>query len=91
MDSPLVNKLEEMQRSRQERMKKMVEKLHALGLNGVDFDEVCAKTRSDAVGRLHLAKLLVEKKYVTSIDAAFEKYLAEGARAYFPKFQQTAF
>jgi len=43
MDSPLVNKLEEMQPLAPERMKKMVEKLHALGLNGVDFDEVVPK------------------------------------------------
>jgi predicted metal-dependent phosphoesterase TrpH len=43
------------------------------------------------LGRLHLAKLLVARKYVRSIDEAFEKYLGEGAAAYFPKFKQTPF
>jgi len=88
-DSPLVLKLEGMQAARQERMKKMVAKLKELGLLDIEFEDVCAQTRSDAVGRLHLAKLLVAKGHVPSLDAAFNKYLGEGASAYFPKYQQT--
>jgi hypothetical protein len=88
-DSPLVLKLEGMQAARQERMKKMVAKLKELGLLDIEFEDVCAQTRSDAVGRLHLAKLLVAKGHVSSLDAAFNKYLGEGASAYFPKYQQT--
>jgi hypothetical protein len=78
-----------MQAARQERMKKMVAKLKELGLLDIEFEDVCAQTRSDAVGRLHLAKLLVAKGHVSSLDAAFNKYLGEGASAYFPKYQQT--
>ncbi len=89
--SPLVRKLKEMQGARMERMKKMIIRLKELGLKDVELDQVCSQTRSDAVGRLHLAKVLVAKKHVHSIEAAFDKYLAEGAAAYFPKFFQTPF
>jgi 3',5'-nucleoside bisphosphate phosphatase len=89
VDSPLVMQLRSMQDARLERMKKMVAKLKELGLADIEFDDVCMQTRSDAVGRLHLAKLLVAKGHVTSLDAAFVKYLGEDAPAYFPKYQQT--
>jgi predicted metal-dependent phosphoesterase TrpH len=88
-DSPLVQKLAGMQAARMERMKKMVAKLKELGLLDIEFNDVCAQTRSDAVGRLHLAKLLVAKGHVPSLDVAFNKYLGEEAPAYFPKYQQT--
>lgn len=90
-DSPLVCKLKEMQQVRVERMKKMLEKLRELGVKEVTFEEVSELTASDSVGRLHLAKILVAKKIVPSIEAAFERYLAEGAAAYFPKYKQTPF
>ena len=89
VNSPLARKLAEIQAGRQERMKKMVAKLNELGLLDIEFEDVCAQTRSDAVGRLHLAKLLVAKGHVPSLDVAFDKYLGEGATAYFPKYQQT--
>ncbi|MBF0485767.1 MAG: PHP domain-containing protein [Candidatus Omnitrophica bacterium] len=86
---PLVGKLKDMQASRVLRMKKMVAKLHELGVKNITFEEVAELTKSDAVGRLHLAKLLVSKKVVPSLEMAFERFLAEGAAVYFPKYQQT--
>ena len=87
--SPLVLKLKDMQQARMERMKKMVAKLNALGFNDIRYEDVAIRTRSDAVGRLHLAQLLVEKRHVDNLDMAFERYLGEGAQAYFSKFRQT--
>ncbi len=87
--SPLALKLNEMQQVRMERMKKMVAKINTLGFPDIRFEDVASRTRSNAVGRLHLAQLLVEKGVVTGIEMAFEKYLGEGEQAYFSKFQQT--
>ncbi|MBF0387460.1 MAG: PHP domain-containing protein [Candidatus Omnitrophica bacterium] len=87
--SPLALKLNEMQDARMARMKKMVARLNSLGFPEIRFEDVASRTRSNAVGRLHLAQLLVEKKVVTSIEMAFEKYLGEGETAYFAKFKQT--
>ncbi|MBF0619701.1 MAG: PHP domain-containing protein [Candidatus Omnitrophica bacterium] len=89
--TPLIDKLQEMQDVRQSRMKKMVAKLYDMGIKDIDFDEVCGMTHSDAVGRLHLAKMLVKKGHVRTLDDAFIQYLGEGAAAYFPKYGQTPF
>lgn len=88
-DSPLVRLLGDIQQGRMERMRKMIAKLNQMGVIGISFEEVCGQLKSDAVGRLHLAKLLVTRGHVRSLDEAFEKYLGEGAPAYFPKFKQT--
>ncbi|NLE65364.1 MAG: PHP domain-containing protein [Elusimicrobia bacterium] len=88
-ESPLVRMLARMRQARMDRMERMLATLHGLGVTGISMEEVCARTRSNAVGRLHLAKILVEKGYARNLDQAFEKYLAEGGAAYFPKFKQT--
>jgi predicted metal-dependent phosphoesterase TrpH len=88
-DSPLVRQLKVMQQARIERMKKMLVRLNELGKGGIDLKDVAALTRSDSVGRLHLAKVLLERGHVSSLEEAFVKYLGEGAAAYYPKFRQT--
>ncbi len=88
-DSPLVRKLGEIQQGRMERMHKMISKLAQMGVGDISFEEVCGQLRSDAVGRLHLARTLLKRGHVRSLEEAFVKYLGEGAPAYFPKFKQT--
>lgn len=88
-DSPLVDKLQQMQMARIERMKKMLARLHTLGIRDISLEDVCGQTFSNAVGRLHLANMLVARGHVANRDAAFKRYLGEGASAYFPKFFQT--
>ena len=90
-NSPLVRQLKVMQQARIERMKKMLTRLNELGKGGIEFEDVAGLTRSDSVGRLHLAKILVERGHVGSLEEAFSKYLGEGAAAYYPKFKQTPF
>lgn len=90
-DSPLVRQLKVMQEARVERMKKMLACLNGLGKGGISLEDVAGLTRSDSVGRLHLAKLLLERGHVSSLDEAFTKYLGEGAVAYYPKFRLTPF
>ena len=88
---PLASRLREMQEARVARMKKMIARLRELGKADISLEDVAGLTHSDSVGRLHLAKLLVERGHARSIDQAFTYYLAEGACAYFPKFKQTPF
>ncbi len=47
--------------------------------------EDAQKSEENAVGRPHIAAVLLEKGYVTSIKEAFVKYLADGCPAYEPK------
>lgn len=88
-DASLVEQLTEMQNARAERMKQMIQKLEALGIHNISFEEINDAARTRALGRPHLAAALVEKKVVGSMRAAFDKFLAEGAPAYVPKFKQT--
>lgn len=89
--SPLIKSLYSIRAERVERMKKMLNRLEELGIKDLSYQEVSDKLKSDAVGRLHLAQLLVEKQVVPTLDMAFREYLAEGGKAYFPKFKQTPF
>ena len=89
--SPLVDKLGAIQQARIDRIHKMIEKLKGLGVNNITFEDVASRTHSNAVGRPHLAAALVEKGWVSSLKAAFDKYIGENGPAYFTKYNQTPF
>ncbi len=81
--------LEKIQQARLERLTKMIDKLKELGMGNITFEEVMALTKSNAVGRPHLAQLLVEKGWVRNIHEAFNRYLADGRPVCIPKYKQT--
>jgi hypothetical protein len=78
-----------MQEVRVKRIEVILEKLRKVGIDNIAAEEICALTKSNSVGRLHVAIMLQKKKWVSDIRQAFEKYLAEGACAYVEKYQQT--
>jgi len=81
----LHKKLEEIQQGRKDRLKKIIEKLQDLGFS-VSYDEII-KSAKDAksIGRPHVARIMVKKGYVRTIQEAFEQYLGEGKPAYVRK------
>lgn len=88
---PLFERLNVFLNARVDRMKQMLVNLKSAGINNIEYEEVAAMTRSNAVGRPHLAKLLVDKGWVGNMKQAFEMYLAEGRPGYAPKFKQSPF
>lgn len=88
---PLYEKIKEFLASRVRRMKQMISQLANLGLTGIDYEQVAAMTKSQAVGRPHLAQALVDHGYVKDSKEAFAKYLAQGMPGYVPKHEQTPF
>ena len=84
-----VAKLMCMQDTRIGRMQKMIDKLKELGVDNIELEEVCALAETRSVGRPHLALVLKQKGWVKEVKEAFDKYIAEGAPAYFPKYKQT--
>ncbi len=82
-------RIKHIQSARITRMHEMIEKLKALGIDNITSEEVSVLTRSDSVGRPHLATLLREKGWVKTNQMAFNKYLADDAPAFVPKFKQT--
>jgi predicted metal-dependent phosphoesterase TrpH len=74
--------------TRHNRGLQIIEKLNALGL-AVDPDDVVRKSGEGALGRPHIAAVLVDKGIVSTPAEAFEKYIAEGGPAYVPKYKMT--
>ena len=85
--SLLKEELTKMQAARVERIKKMIQKLKAQGIDNIDFAQDFGDTRSYSLGRPHLAMVLKQKGWVSSISEAFEKYLGEGCPAYVGKWK----
>ncbi|HEY6261635.1 MAG TPA: PHP domain-containing protein [Nitrospiraceae bacterium] len=80
-DPELNRRLSVLRESRHNRNPQIIERLRSLGLD-VTYEEVRALAGTESVGRPHIARLLMDKKYVTSAKDAFDRYLAEGRPAY---------
>jgi hypothetical protein len=63
----------------------MVEKLNRLGIP-IQMAHIMAKAGDAAVGRPHVADVMVEEGFVFSSNEAFYKYLGYGKPAYQPKY-----
>jgi hypothetical protein len=66
---------------RAQRIHRIAERLQALGLP-VDAAEVLALVREGSAGRPHVAQVMVQKGYVTTVKEAFDRYLRAGGPAY---------
>lgn len=89
-DANFLEKLTEMKNSRKDRINKMVKRLNDLGYK-ISLDKVQEIAGEGAIGRPHVAKALLEKKYVKSIKEAFIKLLSPGCPAYIPRYKITPF
>jgi predicted metal-dependent phosphoesterase TrpH len=69
---------------RDNRNPRIVEKLNELGV-AVSMQEWEDQAKGGVLGRPQLAAILHRKGYVSSIKQAFDKYLGQGAPAYFDK------
>ena len=68
---------------REARARGMVAKLARLGIS-VSYARIKAIAGDAMIGRPHVARVLLEAGYVSSIQEAFDKYLAEGKPAFVP-------
>lgn len=73
-----------LQKSRVLRIKSIAEKLQRLSLK-IHFEEILEYAKGESVGRLHVARALKDRKYVSDIQEAFQKYLRPGCPAYVPR------
>lgn len=91
----LLELLKRIRNDRINRIYKIVEKLKKLGIN-VDVNEIltlaclpAGRVDIGSVGRPHVARVLLQKGIVNSIQEAFNKYLDYNAPAYVPHFKLT--
>ncbi|TXK85703.1 PHP domain-containing protein [Paenibacillus sp. N3.4] len=85
-DVQFLQRLESLRETRTVRNQMMISRLQELGFDitmAEVLEEVAnTKGKGDTVGRPHLAAVLLNKGYVSSISEAFDKYLGTGAAAY---------
>lgn len=74
--------------ARKKRAEEILRKLAEAGAP-LDDERLLANPGGRAIGRLHIAKALIEKSHVRTINDAFHLYLGVGKPAYVPKFRLT--
>ena len=87
-NSDLLDYVQKFQDARRNRAEKIVARLNRLGVP-ITMAQVLYKAGDGAIGRPHVADVLVEEGFVFSHDHAFQKYLGYGKPAYQPKFVLT--
>jgi hypothetical protein len=85
-----LQQLERFQTARANRNQKLLKKLDDLGMR-VDYREVRKLAPRGVISRLHIARLMVEKDYVSSIGDAFEQWLNPGKPAYVKRMKVSPF
>lgn len=82
----LLTYLEQLKNSRIRRAEDVIFKLNKLNIK-IDMHDIdkYKNKENDFIGRVQIAKALVEKGYAKSINDAFEKYLSTHKPAYVPK------
>ncbi|PRX29885.1 hypothetical protein BX659_10898 [Orenia metallireducens] len=80
-DKNFINILADLKEARYNRIRKIVSKLNDLGLE-IAFDEVNKLADGGALGRPHIAQIMLNKGYVQEWSQAFDQYIAKGAPAY---------
>ena len=82
--SAIEESLREFRDRRQARAAQIVAKLNALGVP-ITFDDVLARAGDAAIGRPHLARVLIEGGWARDSRDAFDRYLGAGRPAYVAK------
>jgi len=80
----LQENLREYVRARERRNPLILRKLQELGYP-LDIEEVKAQAGGEVVNRPHIARAMLRRGYVQSVQESFDRFLANGAPAYAPK------
>ena len=86
-NAELQEKLEEISEARWTRFTEIVELLRGLGYEIGETEVLTDERFCKAVGRSHVARVMVRKGYFDSTRACFEQLLKRGCPAYVPHFQ----
>lgn len=82
--SAIEDSLREFRDRRRARAIQIVRKLNEIGVP-ITFDDVLARAGDAAIGRPHLARVLIEGGWARDSRDAFDRYLGAGKPAYVPK------
>ncbi len=68
------------------RNERILEKLADIGV-ALEWDAVEACAGEDVIGRPHIARAMIDREYVSTVQEAFDRYLAKGAPAYVDRYR----
>jgi predicted metal-dependent phosphoesterase TrpH len=86
-DNTLLNHtLGELQQARKNRNPRILTILNELGVN-ITLTQVQKEAGESQLGRPHIARLMIKKGYVKTINEAFDSYLSQGKPAYVDKYR----
>lgn len=80
-DEELIQLCEKLQEDRRNRILKTVDNLNEIGIN-ITIEEVHSKAGGSILSRSHIAELIIEKGYASSMKEAFVNYLVPGKPGY---------
>ena len=87
LDDPQLNKtLDLLQKARKNRNPKIVKRLNDMGFE-FSLEDVASEIGDGQLGRPHIARYMLKRGFVKSIDEAFRKYIAQGRPAYVDKYR----
>lgn len=85
----LLDRLKVFRESRDSRNEKMIQKLNEQGME-ISLDDIRPTEPNETIARPHIARQMVKKHYVSSVQEAFDKYLGEGCSCYVKRIKPTA-
>jgi predicted metal-dependent phosphoesterase TrpH len=86
-DNETLNKsLQIVRQARDKRNHKIVARLNELNMD-ISYIDLVTLAGQGAVGRPHIARMMVDKGYVSSVTEAFQRFLKNGAPAYFDRMR----
>lgn len=80
----LNDELERLRKGRYERAQKIVQKLNENGFD-IEFDDILNIAGDAALGRSHVARVMLQKGFVDNIQEAFDRYLGKDSPCYVSK------
>lgn len=87
LDDPVLNhSLATFQEARKERNPRILRRLDRMGMH-ISRHELENSFGKSQIGRPHIARLMIKKGFVSSVDEAFDKYLSRGKPAYADKYR----
>jgi hypothetical protein len=79
--------LERLMMARQDRVRKIIARLRRMGYE-IEFEQVLSKAEeASSIGRPHIARVMQEMSYVSSLGEAFEKHIGYGCPAYVERYR----
>jgi len=85
---PLRERLRAIQDARVERARKMLERLGRMGMV-LEWEEIRALASGDSIGRPHVAQALLNRRYVQTLQEAFDRFIGLDGPAYVPRLRLT--